>query len=85
MRLGPRMELEVRQPSNKAYALEAVRKRMSRPPEKAVEVLGVAGVTRRALRKLNNGCYRVVSSVRQHGRLANLCNQRLERVLSGCL
>jgi hypothetical protein len=53
---------------------------MSRPPQEVVELLGVGGVTHGNLRKLSLGCNRIVTDVRQQGRLASLCNLSLERV-----
>jgi hypothetical protein len=45
MILGLSLKLKNRQTIDKANALEHIRKRLSRPSEKVVEMLGVVGVT----------------------------------------
>jgi CRISPR/Cas system Type II protein with McrA/HNH and RuvC-like nuclease domain len=60
MRLGPTVELEIRQPSDEAKALKIVRKMLSIPPQEIVELMGVGGVTQGTLRKLKRGHDRIV-------------------------
>jgi hypothetical protein len=48
--------------------------------KKVAEQLGGASVSQGALRKSKHVVNRVIPNVRQHGRLKNLCYQRVERV-----
>jgi hypothetical protein len=47
--------------------------------------MGVIGFTQRTLHKSNKGSNRVIPDVGLHGRLANLCSQRLESAWNGTL
>jgi hypothetical protein len=80
MRLGMSLNLKIRQTIDEANALEIIRKKLLRPPEKVVTLLSVVGVTQRALRKSDQGINRAIPNVRKQGRLANPCNQRVEGV-----
>jgi hypothetical protein len=72
--------MQGRQPFDDATALKVIRKRMSKPPYKVIELLGVVGVSQRPLRKLNHCRNRAIANFRQHDRLANLRHQSVERV-----
>jgi hypothetical protein len=43
--IGRSMKLKVRQTIDEVNTLKVIRKGLSRPPEKVIEVLGVVGVT----------------------------------------
>jgi hypothetical protein len=49
MRLGVGMKLEISQPIDESNALKISIKRLSRPPEENIELMGVVGVTQSAL------------------------------------
>jgi hypothetical protein len=49
-----------------------------RPPENVVELMGLGDLSQGALRKSSQSVNGVISNVRQYGRLANLCSQRVE-------
>jgi hypothetical protein len=85
MGLGMSIELELRHPYDEANAMKIACKIMPSPPQEVVELLGVGGVTQRTMRKLNRGRNRIISDVRQHGCLANLCNQKIKCVWNGCV
>jgi hypothetical protein len=85
MRLGLSLKLEIHQTIDGANAQEIIRKRLSRPPKKIVEILSVVGITQQALGKSNQRINRVIPDVRQQGRLANPCNQIVENVWNGAL
>jgi hypothetical protein len=74
------MEPEIRQPCDEAYALKIVRKVLSRPPQKIVELLSVGDVPQGTMRNLKYGRSHIVSDVKKRGRLAIVCNQRVKRV-----
>jgi hypothetical protein len=63
MRLGLGLKLKLRHSIDETNALEVVRKRLSRPPQKVVELLGVVGATHGTLRKSNQGVNRVIPNV----------------------
>jgi hypothetical protein len=83
MGLGMSLKMEVGQNSDEANALNVVSTRLSRPPQKVVKLLGVVGVTYGTVRKMNQGCNRIIS--KQQGRIINLYIQRVERVKNSCL
>jgi hypothetical protein len=80
MRLGKSLKLKFCETNDEGNALEITRKRLSRSPKKVVEMQGAVGVTHGALRNSKKGINCVIPDVRKHGRLANLCNQRVESV-----
>jgi CRISPR/Cas system Type II protein with McrA/HNH and RuvC-like nuclease domain len=51
MGLSLSLKLKLRQSVDKANALAVVRKMLSRPPQKVVEMLGAVSVTHETLRK----------------------------------
>jgi hypothetical protein len=81
MRLGVSLNVKIRQPIDETSAFEILRKRLSRPPQEVIELLGVVGVTKGTLRKTNHGVNRIIPNVGQQGRIhTNPYDQICERV-----
>jgi hypothetical protein len=81
------LKLRITHTINEPSTLEIIRKMLLTSPGRVVEVLGVVGVTHLTLQtprvnqaRINQGINRILSSVRQHGTRANLCNYFVEGV-----